>query len=250
MSRNRSLIAAMTFVLLAGAAALGGQTRMRSGEATIYFRSGDSIIDKILDISSERLVLETENNGDLPLRDLWMINFIDDGWNFPAERDQIETRDHYVFLRNNAVSAGRIVDFSSERRVFQFESGEEFPVGQVRRIYFAKDVPGSLAAKRPDTPKDVVATNPWVGTFSRRGPSATEVVLREDHTAQLTLGRGGAKETGFNGRWQQINAGSIRVIVTNQVNPRDMRTMTFGLEGDTLISLSGDLGANVRLQRR
>jgi hypothetical protein len=66
----------------------------------------------------------------------------------------------------------------------------------------------------------------------------------------MTLSRGGAQETGFNGRWEQINAGSIRVIVTNQTNPRDLRTMTFGLEGDTLISLGGALGANARLQRR
>jgi len=64
------------------------------------------------------------------------------------------------------------------------------------------------------------------------------------------LDRGGAREIGFNGRWEQINPGSIRVIVTSQLNPRDLRTMTFGLEKDTLISLSGALGPNVRLQRR
>ncbi|MDH4270512.1 MAG: hypothetical protein OEW18_00900 [Candidatus Aminicenantes bacterium] len=250
MSRNRFFIAAMMLALFAGAVAYAGQTRMRSGEATIFFRSGDSIIDKILDISSERLVLETENNGEFPLRDIWMINFVDDGWDFPAERDRVETRDQYVFLRNDAISAGRIVDFSSERRVFQFESGEEFPIGQVRRLYFAKDVPASLAAKVQAPAQQVVSTNPWVGTFGRGGPAAVEIILRENHTAQMTLDRAGARELTFNGRWEQINAGSIRVVVTSQVNARDLRTMAFGLEGDTLISLSGSLGKNARLQRR
>jgi len=251
MSRNRFFIAAMMFAVIAGAVAYGGQTRMRSGEAAIFFKSGDSIIDKILDISSERLVLETENNGEFPLRDIWMINFIDDGWDFPGERDQVEPRDHYVFLRNNAVSAGRVVDFSSERRVFQFESGEEFPIAQVRRIYFAKNVPGSISAKGGQAAAgQVVGASPWVGTFGRMGPSTVQIILREDHTAQMTTAIGAAQETGFNGRWEQINAGSIRVIVTNQTNPRDLRTMTFGLEGDTLISLGGALGANARLQRR
>jgi hypothetical protein len=251
MSRNRFFIAAVMFGLLAGAVVLAGQTRMRSGEAAIFFRSGDSIIDKILDISSERLVLETENNGEFPLRDIWMINFIDDRWDFPAERDQMEPRDHYVFMRNNAVSAGRVVDFSSERRVFQFESGEEFPIGQVRRIYFAKNVHNALQGGGGATvAQSVVASSPWVGTFARIGPAGVEVILRENHTAQMTLSRGAAQEMGFNGRWEQINQGSIRVIVTNQTNPRDMRTMTFGLEGDTLISLGGALGANARLQRR
>jgi len=250
MSKNRFFITAMMLAVVAGAVVFGAQTRMKSGEATIFFKSGDSIIDKILDISSARLVLQTENNGEFPLRDIWMINFIDDGWNFPAERDQMEPRDHYVFLRNEAVSAGRVVDFSSDRRVFQFESGEEFPIAQVRRIYFSKNVPGSLAGKVQGAPQQVVATSPWIGTFGRMGPAAVEIILREDHTAQMTMGRGAAREMGFNGRWEQINAGSIRLIVTNQVDAKDQRTMTFGLEGDTLISLSGSLGANARLQRR
>jgi len=56
---------------------------MKSGEAAIFFKSGDWIIDKVLDISSERLVLETEKSGEFPLRDIWMINFIDEGWDFP-----------------------------------------------------------------------------------------------------------------------------------------------------------------------
>jgi hypothetical protein len=139
---KKGLIAAgCGIVLLAGFAF--GQA-LRSGAAAIYFKSGDVIIDKIVDISSARLALETENNGEFPLRDLWMINFIDEGWNFPNERNLLETNEHYVFLRSGVVSSGRIVDFSSEQRVFEFETGEKFPIGQVRRIYFAKAVPRSL----------------------------------------------------------------------------------------------------------
>lgn len=128
-------------VLIAGV--VFGQ-RLRSGETAIYFKSGDVIVDKIVDISSERLVLETENNGEFPLRDLWMINFVTEEWNFPNERNLIETNDHYVFLKSGDVSSGRIVDFSSEQRVFEFETGEKFPIGQVRRIYFSKTVPRGL----------------------------------------------------------------------------------------------------------
>jgi len=135
------VLAAVAAVCLGGA--VFGQ-RLRSGEAAIYFKSGDLIIDKVVDISSTRLVLETENNGEFPLRDLWMINFVTEEWNFPDERNLIETNDHYVFLRNGDVSSGRIVDFSSEQRVFEFETGEKFPIGQVRRIYFSKTVPRGL----------------------------------------------------------------------------------------------------------
>ncbi len=180
MSRNRLFIAAMMFAVLAGAVAFGSQTRMRSGEATIILKSGDLIIDKIIDISSERLVLETANSGEFPLRDIWMINFIDEGWDIPAERDQIATADHYIFLRNEGVSAGRIVDFSSERRVFQFEGGEEVPIGQVRRIYFAKNVPGSLSRGGQGGGQQVVGASPWVGTFSRLVPTGLEVALWDE----------------------------------------------------------------------
>ena len=261
--RNQLFIAALTFAVLAGAVVIDGQARAKSGEAAIYFQNGHHIIDKIVDISSTRLVLETEGHGEFPLRDIWMINFDLDGWNFPAERKRLTTGNHYVFLHNKGVSTGRIVDFSSDRRVFQFESGEEFPIGQISRIYFDKNVPRLLAsaakkaAKKKATKEaaaEAVSDNVWVGTFLRESsplnPQSLQIILREDGTARMTFDRGGAQELGFNGRWEQIDAGSIRVTVTNQVVSTDTRVNVFGLEKDTLISLSGTLGSNVRLQRR
>ena len=257
--RNQLFIAALTFAVLAGAVVIDGQARVKSGEAAIYFQNGHHIIDKIVDISSTRLILETEGNGEFPLRDIWMINFDLDGWNFPAERKRLTTGNHYVFLHNKSVSTGRIVDFSSDRRVFQFESGEEFAIGQISRIYFNKSVPRLLAtaakkAAKKKATQEAVSDNVWVGTFLREStplnPQSLQIILREDGTAQMTFDRGGAQENGFNGRWEHIDVGSIRVTVTNQVNAGDTRVNVFGLEKNTLISLSGTLGSNVRLERR
>jgi hypothetical protein len=102
------------------------------------------MIGNIADISSERLVLELQDGTNIPLRDLWMINFVTEEWNFPSERNLIETNEHYVFLKSGDVASGRIVDFSGEQRVFEFETGEKFALGQVRRIYFSKNVPRGL----------------------------------------------------------------------------------------------------------
>jgi hypothetical protein len=102
-------------VLLIAAASPAGQT-LRGGDAAIYMKSGDLLVDRINDISSARFVLETANNGEIPLRDIWMINFVNEKWDFPDERALLETSDHYVFLKNGSVSTGRIVDFSSDRR--------------------------------------------------------------------------------------------------------------------------------------
>jgi len=248
MFKPRTVVTVLVFALVA-VAALAAQTRMRSGEATIFLRSGDSVIDKVIDISSTRLVLETENNGEYPLRDLWMINFINDAWDFPNERNQLNPRDHFVFLRNGGVSVGRIVDFSSERRVFQFESGEEFPIGQVQRIYFSPNVPASLRGGSGGGGGG--AASVWVGTFYRDVPAPPmEIELRDDGSAQLTIDTVRGRSVVLTGRWTDVDGRSIRVNVQNQVNASDRRTITFGLERDTLISLSGSIGANVRLQRR
>jgi len=245
MSRNRVFVTALIFAVLAGAVALSAETKMRSGEATVYFKSGDYIIDKIIDISSRRHVLETENSGEYPMNNVWMINFIDDAWDFSAERDQLVTDDHYVFLRNGTISAGKIVDFSSAQRIFQFASGESFPIGQVRRIYFSSSVPSSLwgGSQGGGTPS---GAGLWVGTYYRQYPKPVEVTLRRNGTAQLS----GMQGMTMDGRWEMINAGSIRVILANPMNISDKIVMTFGLDNNQLISLSGALGTNVRLQRR
>jgi hypothetical protein len=137
---------AVIFGLLALALAAGvvPAQRLRAGEQAIFLKSGDEIVGSIKDISSTRLVLGLADGTEIPLRDLWMINFVNDEWNFPQERNLIETNEHYVFLKSGDVASGRIVDMSSEQRVFEFETGEKFGIGQVRRIYFSRNVPRGL----------------------------------------------------------------------------------------------------------
>lgn len=131
-------------LVLALAAGVMQAQRLRAGEQAIFLKSGDQIVGSIIDISSTRLVLELADGTEIPLRDLWMINFVNESWDFPQERNLIETNEHYVFLKSGDVASGRIVDMSSEQRVFEFETGEKFAIGQVRRIYFSRNVPRGL----------------------------------------------------------------------------------------------------------
>ncbi len=96
-------------VLVLAAGAVQAQ-RLRAGEQAIFLKSGDEIVGNIRDISSTRLVLELADGTEIPLRDLWMINFVNEEWNFPQERNLIETNEHYVFLKSGDVASGRIVD--------------------------------------------------------------------------------------------------------------------------------------------
>lgn len=150
---------------------LASSQGLRSGEAAIYLKNGDLVVDRILDISSTRLVLETENRGEFPLRDLWMINFVNDKWNFPDERNKIEGGDHYVFLKDGGITSGRITDFSSEQRVFDLDSGEKIAIGRVRRIYFSKNVPNELMNE--------VREERTEGTFRSVGPGGDKEIICE-----------------------------------------------------------------------
>ena len=130
-------------VLLLACGITGGQ-KLKAGEQAIFLKNGDTIIGAIIQIDAEKLSLELKDGTSVPLRDLWMVNFVNEQWNFPNERNLIETNEHYVFLKSGDVTSGRISAFRAEPREFEFESGEKFPFVSVRRIYFSKIVPRGL----------------------------------------------------------------------------------------------------------
>ena len=118
--------------------------RLRAGEQVIYLKNGDKVIGRIADVVPIQLVLQLEDGTGIPFRDLWMINFVNEEWNFPSEQNIIETNEHYVFMKSGDISSGQISGMSKDRGAFLFESGENFPMAQCRRIYFSKTVPRNL----------------------------------------------------------------------------------------------------------
>lgn len=131
-----------------GAAATPAQAlQLRPGEAALYLRTGEVVIDKIVDISSTRLVVETAKSGEFGLGDVWMINYEASGWSYPAEFERLGNHVHTIFTKDGRMLEGQVVDFSSTRLAYQFESGEEVPAGDITRIYFTSLVPASLRAR-------------------------------------------------------------------------------------------------------
>lgn len=118
--------------------------RLRAGEQAIFLKSGDKVIGRIADVVPTQLVLQLEDGTGIPFRDLWMINFVGEEWNFPSEQNVLESNDHYVFMKSGDISSGQISGLSKDKRSFLFESGEIFPIAQCRRIYFSKTVPRNL----------------------------------------------------------------------------------------------------------
>ena len=133
--------AAALLLLAVGASAL---QRLPQGTQAVFLKSGEVVKGKITGLVSPQLDFTLETGAVIGLRDVWMINFETGEWNFPEERNILETNDHYVFLKNGDIHSGRIASFSAEEKAFIFESGEYFPFVQCRRIYFSKTVPRGL----------------------------------------------------------------------------------------------------------
>jgi hypothetical protein len=106
-----------------------------------FYRNGDMIIDEVQGVSSARNVLELKTVPEISLNNLWMINFINTEWLHLKELEVVDTNQHHIFLKNGEVYSGRIVRFDLKLACFEFASGETFPVGQVRRIYFTRNIP-------------------------------------------------------------------------------------------------------------
>jgi hypothetical protein len=257
MNQKKCVLLLAAILLCVGAAAAQG---LRAGEAAIYSGGGVRIIDRIQDISSTRLVLETANSGEIPLRDLWMINFVDDQWNFPEERNQITSNDHYVFLKNGSVAAGRIVDFSSEQRVFEFQSGEKFPIMDIRRIYFARNLPGDLADQLKKQELPPIHPTRFVGEYERiESDQGVILMLREDGTARMTaprFPRGPAATRNLtrnlNGRWTATGENQVTLHLEPTPGGRAAFTYVFNREGDHLVGTGQviETYGDLRLKRR
>ncbi|MCX6566016.1 MAG: hypothetical protein NTW38_06270 [Candidatus Aminicenantes bacterium] len=139
---NKGLrIAAGALLLAAGLFAF---QRLPAGSQAIFCKSGEIIKGKIVDLVSPELDFKLENGTIIALHDVWMINFDNAEWNFPEERNILESNDHYVFLKNGDIHSGRIASFSAEDKAFVFESGETYSLVQCRRIYFSKIVPRGI----------------------------------------------------------------------------------------------------------
>ena len=117
---------------------------LKPNESAIFLRNGNMIMGEIIDISSTRRVLQLKDGTEIKLTNIWMINFINTKWNFPGERKQIKTADHYFFLKNGSIIYGKIIDFSSNLRVFELDTGKKIKINAIRRIYFSEKVPNQL----------------------------------------------------------------------------------------------------------
>ncbi len=251
---NKRVVVIGVFAAVILAAAAGAWAQLRSGEACIYFKNGDSFIDEVVDISSARFVLQTAHNGEFPLRDIWMINYVDNQWNFPTERDQMATNEHYFFLKNGDILSGMVVDFSSAQKVYELNNGAKVSPARIRRIYFSKIVPTALAnSGGGGDDQSAEATTPGTYRLSRF-QSEVELSLGADGGARMIQTGSGISRV-WEGSWgfKPGDKAIVIVALTDRANRRTRTTINFGRDRDYLIALAFDksvFGNELHLQKR
>jgi hypothetical protein len=151
MKRTIKSLAILAVVLLAATAV---RAQMGSGDAAIFFRDGRIIYDRITGIVTANLIVQTTRNGAFPMSGVWLINYMENQWDYPAERGQMRGEGHYIFLRDGNVVSGQIVNFLSEQEAgpnmpwgYKLRTGGQTTIytpGSIGRIYYSNRVPAAF----------------------------------------------------------------------------------------------------------
>jgi sRNA-binding regulator protein Hfq len=109
---------------------------LAAAQSVTYLKDGRTFTGTLLDMSSRTGMVEYFGNTKIHRSNIWMINYADANWNYPDERQQLSDKADTVFLRNGKRMHVRIVDFSSRRKIYEFQGGGSVHESQVKRIYF------------------------------------------------------------------------------------------------------------------
>jgi len=248
-------------LILIGLLALSGNwvraENLTGEQAAVYLRNGELVVDDIIDISSTRLVLQLKSGRNIPLSQIWMINFIDTGWDFPSERDLIQTAKPHLFLRNGSISVGNIIDFSIRRRIFQLDSGQNFKIGAVKRIYFSSNVPNQLAQQQQ---QQMTAFDP-VGMYEgfmpiqqQTRPAAVLLIVGSGGTFEMDISlQDGQRPIIHRGEWKMKADGGIRLKFIRSDETVQMsgpEVINFNWVGNELVSTDPEVVPPLKLRKR
>ncbi len=143
----------MLILAVIGMIGLSG-INLSAAQSVTFLHDGNVITDTIVDMSSRTGQVEYRRSPKIHKSRIWMINFENSQWNFPAERKRLSRKTDTIFLRNGHVQNVTIVDFSSSRRMFEFRKGSSVHESKVKRIYFCcVELPSAYKSKQKKKPK-------------------------------------------------------------------------------------------------
>jgi hypothetical protein len=244
----------MVVLFLSAVAAFAGAQELPRGESAIFLKNGQVIIDHIVSYSNSSPIVRTRNQ-EINVQDIYLINYEENAWDYPAEREQMDGNAHFIFLNNGNVIGGQIVSYRKQDDVkartpwgFAIRSRAgvaTYQTPNVKRVYFANALPNAYQNQGQSTNRGInrgrnrnqgQVDNPIVGSFGAVcNTNASQLQMNADGTARLVMNNGQS----IGGTWM-FNRGDTSIIVLRLNNGGSIMEMTFGRDGNDLVGLNYD----------
>jgi hypothetical protein len=97
-------------------------------------------VKKIVDVSRRSGRVDFSDRTRTRFTNIWLINYVDNRWNFPKERRLLSRKLDTIILRNGRYFQDLVIDFSSRRFVYEFKRHKPVHWSKIKRIYIAQRV--------------------------------------------------------------------------------------------------------------
>lgn len=113
----------------------GGHTNSNSKRYAAVFLLDGNYIEMPLKYLNNRKTGFTDGLQ-INTKDIWMINLEDDNWDFPDERQDLDTGNDSIFTAEGEVFYDTVVSFDEQTGQFQFKDSDPMNESEISRIYF------------------------------------------------------------------------------------------------------------------
>lgn len=152
-------------ILISSWALLAAQYH-REGQCQVFYHDGGQREADLEFLSTRSSQISFYNSPKENLGRIWMLNFVENRWDYPKEQRQLHPKggDTVVF-RNGRVEHLYIFSWSTKRRLFylkdhpgqQEKNSREIPVGNIARVYFGNRIPSAFKSASQGQPQDLPA---------------------------------------------------------------------------------------------
>lgn len=97
-------------------------------------------VKKIVDVSRRSGRVDFSDRTRTTFTNIWLINYVDNRWNFPRERRLLSKKLDTIILKNGRYFQDLVIDFSSRRLVYEFKRHKPVHWSKIKRIYIAQRV--------------------------------------------------------------------------------------------------------------
>lgn len=204
---RKTLLFMLTLVMLISAGAVYGAYQ-REGQCQVFYRDGGQREGDLEFLSTHSGRISFYNSPKEPLNRIWMLNFVENRWNYPQEQAKLHPKGaDTIVYRDGSIDYVYIFSWSTRRRLFYLktratdreQNNQTIRVNQIARVYFGGNNIPKAFRSQPQAP----ATPPPPPQISETFPAISVEVSSEGKSIRINWdGYNGPNNSfRFNGKW-------------------------------------------------